>query len=150
VLHSSDARVLAAAVYDHPVADSQRRIRRLRDADRYTVSDLHDDVLTGPPIRVVVLDVPAEQTAAQGAHDREHIASSATAELMPKHATCHGAKDHSNPELVIAFERDRIDALDPIEVDLLLSERLRRSAGRPQQSRQQYDNATMLQHDTPV
>jgi hypothetical protein len=144
------ARVLTAAVDTHPVADSQRRIRRLRDADRYAVIDLHDNVLTGPPIRVVVLDVPAEQTSAQSAHDREHVASSATAELMPKHATGHGAEDHSDPELVIAFERDRIDALDPTKADLLLSELLSRSAGRPEQSRQQYHDATKSRHVTPV
>ncbi|HYS14968.1 MAG TPA: hypothetical protein VEN28_16795, partial [Burkholderiaceae bacterium] len=129
-LASDNARTSAVAMDDHAVSNAQRRVGELRDSDRRSVVEAHEDLLAGATIGVTVLHGVAGETAADDTEHGCHIAAAAGADLMTQDAACRSACDGANAKLVVAFEFDRLDPADDAVAHGLLTGRRAATADR--------------------
>jgi hypothetical protein len=107
----------------NPVAYAQIGIGRLRDTDRVAIAEIDHDVLPLPPFAVAVLHALAYGSAGKHSGYRRHGLTGAAADLIAQHSACDAADNRAETELMITFERYRVDPRDAALTNFCFAQR---------------------------
>jgi hypothetical protein len=111
-LAAHHARARPRTFNTNRIAHTQIGIRRLRDTDLVAITEIDQDVLPRPPFRVAVLDALANCSAGKHSGYRRNGLTGAATDLMTEHATRDAADNRAKTELMITFDRYRVEARD--------------------------------------
>src|ERR1700730_982980 len=130
LLAAQHARIGPRTLDADPVAHAQIGVHRLRDTDRVATAEIDHDVLPLPPFPVSVLHALANRSAGKHSGYRRNGLTGAAADLIAQHSACDSADNRAETELMITFERYRVDARDAALTNFCLAHRGRvRAAG---------------------
>jgi hypothetical protein len=109
-LAAHHARIGTRAFDPNRVAYAQIEIRRLRDTDLVTITEIDQDVLPRLPLAVTVLNALADRSASKHSRYRRNGLAGAAADLMTEHPAGDAADNRAETQLMITLDRYRVDA----------------------------------------
>jgi hypothetical protein len=122
-LAAQHARIRPRTLDADPVTYAQIRIDRLRNTDRVAIAEIDHDVLPLPPFAVAVLHALANRSAGKYSGYRRNGLTGAAADLITQHSACDATNNRAETELMITFERYRVDARDAALTNFCLAHR---------------------------
>ena len=129
LLAAQHARIGPRTLDADPVTHAQIGVHGLRDTDRVTIAEVDHDVLSLPPFCVAVLHALANRPAGKHSGYRRHGLTGAAADLIAQHSACDAADNRAETELMITFERYRVDARDAALANFCFAHRGRLAHG---------------------
>src|SRR6266404_6295304 len=112
LLAAQHARIGPRTLDADPVTDAQIGVHGLRDTNCVAIAEIDHDVLPLTSFAVAILHALADSSTGKHSGYRRYGLAGAAADLIAQQSACDAADNRAETELMITFERNRVDARD--------------------------------------